>query len=203
MKRFIKVFVMILFILLMTGCKESEPVNKKDNNHINELPTEYKNIIGDKKVYITSIGQSIDIENLGVYLNRIDGFEFTLDSTLEAKDIENDSILFLVTGCSIKAMTDAGITVNDELNRLKEFANKHTFGTEIIVLHLGGMSRRGSTSDGLIEEAIKTCDLVVYVKSGNDDNFLSTQSNNNKVPYYEIDSIGNMISVVKYFRGDE
>ncbi len=192
----------LLFILLITvigllGCTKDNEIPNEDE-WVFEIPEEYRGIMKDKKVYITSIGQSIDIENFMiniVHLAEDEKYSFTYvyNTELKASEVESSALVFLIVGCSIKAMSDAGITTNSELTRAKEFvALKESGKITLLSWHLGGMSRRGTTSDGLIEVAFAASDINIFVKSGNSDGFLAKISRENEVSMYQITTISSV-----------
>jgi len=112
------------------------------------------------------------------------------DTELKASEVESSSIVFLIVGCSIKAMSDAGITINSELARAEEFVSLKERGKiTLISWHLGGMSRRGTTSDRLIELVFAASDINIFVKSGNSDGLLAKISMENEVAMYQIATI--------------
>ena len=59
----------------------------------------------------------------------------------------------------------------------------------MISWHLGGMSRRGTTSDRLIELVFAASDINIFVKSGNSDGLLAKISIENEVAMYQIATI--------------
>ena len=190
--KYLIIVLIALFLISFTGCKRNE---EKPNNHLSyesNIPSSFEGILKKKKLYITSIGQSFDMGNFMYYLEYLKeeySFEYIDDSLLDAKDVEDDAIVFIFVGCSIKAMQESGLTIESEKARAKDFIDKRNEGKITIVSwHTGGNARRGQTSDGLISEVVKESDLFIFVKEGNDDYFLSDTAVKNNVPLYEIDS---------------
>ena len=191
----IKYLVLILVMLLFVssaGCKET---NEKQNDHLtyeSNIPSSFEGILKKKKLYITSIGQSFDMGNFMYYLEYLKeeySFEYIDDSLLDASDVEDDAIVFIFVGCSIKAMQESGLSIESEEARAQDFINKRNEGKITIVSwHTGGNARRGQTSDALIKKMVKGSDLFIFAKGGNEDFFLSDTAVNNNVPLYEIDS---------------
>ncbi|MDD3171991.1 MAG: DUF6305 family protein [Bacilli bacterium] len=200
-------FLMIILssLFVLTGCQNKDPLPEEEP--IYEIPSEFFGIVQDKKVYITSIGQAIDIENFMIYISHLAetiDFEYVYETEIAAKDIEEGSLVFLIVGCSIKAMSDAGITLDSEIDRANEFVElgKNHKAT-LVSWHLGGTSRRGTTSDGLIEIVFSNSDLNIFVKSGNADNFLSKTSMDNDVPMYQISAISSLTEPLMILFGVE
>lgn len=188
------VFLLMILFIGLAGCTKNSDI-PSDDEWVFAIPEEYRGIMEDKKVYITSIGQSIDIENFMINIvhfaeeEKYD-FNYVYDTELEASEVESSSIVFLIVGCSIKAMSDAGITVNSELARAEEFVSLKERGKiTLISWHLGGMSRRGTTSDRLIELVFSASDINIFVKSGNSDGLLAKISMENEVAMYQIATI--------------
>lgn len=191
------VFIIIILIIGLSGCNKNSEI-PSDDELVFAIPEEFQGIMQNKKVYITSIGQSIDIENFMiniVHLAEEEKYDFTYiyDTELEASEVESSAIVFLIVGCSIKAMSDAGITIHSELTRAEEFVALRESGKiTLISWHLGGMSRRGTTSDGLIEIAFAASDINIFVKSGNSDGFLAKISLDHDVSMYQIATISSV-----------
>ncbi|HKM29630.1 MAG TPA: DUF6305 family protein [Bacilli bacterium] len=196
-KKFNLGLIFILLTIVLFGCKLNTEIPTEDEL-VFAIPEDFQGIMQNKKVYITSVGQSIDIENFMTYIvylaeNIKYDFDYVYDLELEASEIEEDAIVFIIVGCSIKAMSDAGITVNTELARAKEFVALCEKGkTTLISWHLGGMSRRGTTSDDLIEIVFAGSNLNIFVKAGNGDYFLSETSVKNNIPMYQITTISSI-----------
>ena len=176
--------ILIIFVIILFGlaCKDH---NENKNHHYDyesKMPQSLEGILQRKKLYITSIGQSMDMENFLVYLGYLKeeyNFEYIEDSFLDANDV----------GCSIKAMQESGTSVEKEKERAKAFIDLHDEGKiEIVSWHTGGNSRRGATSDALIDLMIRGSDLLIFAKNGNEDLFLSDTAIDNNVPLFEIEA---------------
>lgn len=186
--------ILIIFVIILFGlaCKDN---NENKNHHYDyesKMPQSLEGILQRKKLYITSIGQSMDMENFLVYLGYLKeeyNFEYIEDSFLDANDVEEDAIVFVFVGCSIKAMQESGTSVEKEKERAKAFIDLHDEGKiEIVSWHTGGNSRRGATSDALIDLMIRGSDLLIFAKNGNEDLFLSDTAIDNNVPLFEIEA---------------
>lgn len=202
------ILILIVLLIGLLGCtKNSEIPNEEDL--VFEIPEQYQGIMQDRKIYITSIGQSIDIENFMIHIAHLAAeekysFTYVYDTELVASEVEPSSIVFLIVGCSIKAMSDAGITVNSELARAEEFvALKEQEKITLISWHLGGMSRRGTTSDGLIEIAFAASHINIFVKSGNSDGFLTKTSMDHEIAMYQIATISSVTEPLMLLLGSD
>lgn len=187
-----RLFLFFLFIVLfLSGCVTKEPNNFDNCNSI--FPSEFNNIIGDRPLYLTSLGQSIDIENLIVRLEHYKITNYYRENILKSDSIRNNSVIFLVAGCSMKGLGDAGTNVDNEIQRAHDLlAQKESKNLTIIVFHIGGNERRGATSDRLIDEAFKISNLVIFLESGNKDGYLCEVVNKYELPHVAYSNIGQM-----------
>lgn len=194
--RKIKIFYVLLIIILclfLISCKDNKGNTKIDEDITYDntiFPEEMKGAIKDKKVYITSIGQSQDAtEYKEIVLDNTSYFEYVLDNLLKASDVEEGACVFLFVGCSIKALAASELTIDDELSRAKDYVElAKSKKITLICFHIGGLSRRGATSDQFIKALFPYSSMNIYLDSGNSDKLLSSLSNDNKIPCYEISS---------------
>lgn len=190
--KFLQILILLIIVLLSVSCKSNGENKTHHTEYESNIPESFEGILRKKKLYITSIGQSMDMENFLVYLVFLRdeyNFEYVDDTFLEAKDVEDDSIVFVFVGCSIKALQESGTSVESEKNRAEDFINLRNSGKiEIVSWHTGGNSRRGVTSDALIECMVKGSDLLIFAKNGNEDLFLSDIAIDNNVPLYEMEA---------------
>lgn len=195
--------LIFLFVLLLmsSGCSIVENIpNEEETSAYMQFPPEMSGILKDKKIYVTSIGQSIDMENFVSRYNKM--LEFESNSYLEAKDVEDGSIVFIFVGCSIKVLEDSESTLENETRRMNDFIDaKNENKLSIISFHLGGVSRRGASSDSLIKLAFSNSFFNIYVQSGNNDKFLSNTSINNNIPCLEVLSAVSLESPLKKMLG--
>lgn len=199
-----KLILMLLLVLTLAGCKR--PIIKEPPEYNNDVfPKEYYQILADKKVYLTSFGQSIDVDDLDFAMRSVDGLEYKRDDYLEVGDISDDAVLIIVVGCSVKGLLEAGISISEEsLRALAIFNQKENKNLTIISFHIGGPSRRGSTSDGLIEEIFSKSDFNIFYSEGNFDEKLSLISHNYNVKAFRYDSPNQLLVVLKnLFFGEE
>ena len=191
-KKILLIIIVMLFMFSFIACKSDEKEPVHHSTYESNIPSSFDGILKKKKLYITSIGQSFDMGNFMYYLEYLKeeyNFEYIDNSLLSASEVEDDAIVFIFVGCSIKAMQESGLTLESEKTRASEFLKKRNEGKITIVSwHTGGNSRRGATSDDLIAYVLAGSDLFIYAKNGNEDYFLSDTAINNNVPLYEIDS---------------
>lgn len=186
-------FIILLTILLASCNKKKQDVDEPNNRNTKDntvFPEEMRSVLYNKKVYITSIGQSSDMsEYKEVVLDNIDYLDYTMDSLLKPSSVEKGGVVLLFVGCSIKALAASELTIDDELSRASEYVKmSEDNDITLICIHIGGASRRGATSDQFINALFPNSNMNIYLDKGNSDNLLSDLSNNNKVPCYEISS---------------
>lgn len=191
-QKYILIIIMIFLILFCSSCKKKPEEIVHHDEYESNIPTEFNGILKEKKLYLTSIGQSPDMNNFLVFLNYVkEDYDINyIDNTeLLASEVEDGSIVFIFVGCSIKALQESGVSVEEEKKRAQDFIKKHNDGLITIVSwHTGGNPRRGVTSDMFTELMLDGSDLFIFVKTGNSDSFLSDTAINKKVPLYEIET---------------
>jgi len=130
-----------------------------------------KSPIADKPAFLTSAGQSADIEMAKVLLDR-GKVPYKADTKVVAGALNGSGAksLVIAIGGSSKGLGAAGVSADVELARIKAVvAEAKKLGMKIVGLHIGGESRRGELSDGFIKEIVPLCDYVIVVAEGNKD----------------------------------
>jgi len=153
-------------------------------------PWNLKAPIAAKPVFLTSIGQSADIEMIKVLLNR-SKIEFKDDTAIAPKALASTGAktLVLAIGGSSKGLGAAGISAEAELERAKAlFAEAKKLGMRIIGLHIGGDARRGELSDKFIAISVPVCDYVIIVADGDKDGLFAKLCGT-KIPLDKVDKI--------------
>ena len=120
---------------------------------------------------LTSIGQSADVEMVKILLTR-SKLAFALDGQVKAQALAGAKAktLVLTIGGSSKGLGAAGISADAELDRAKALiAEARRLGMKIIGVHVGGEARRGELSDKFISATVPSCDYVIVVAEGNQD----------------------------------
>ena len=207
--RIIIVLLVLVLSIFLIACKKDVDVDKNKDKEITYddtvFPEEMKASLKGKKVYVTSIGQSKDIEEYKeVVLDNVDYFTYEVNNFLEASDVDDDSAVLLFVGCSIKALAASELTLDDEIARANAFVSKCRRGKiSLICIHIGGLSRRGATSDQLIESLFPYANMNIYLSSGNEDGLLSDLSHKNNVYAYEITTTLELIKATELlFKGE-
>ncbi len=196
---------MFLFVVIgSVSCKKQPVSTSVTPGDFSTFPEEMKGLIKDKKIYLTSIGQSADMEHFIYIADELKLFSYSSDATYDATDIEEGSVLFAFVGCSIKGLEESGITIDEEKARASKLAKaskEHHF--TLISFHLGGAARRGTTSDKMIGIMFASSTFNIFAVSGNADAFLSTTSTDNAVPCYSLETSYSLESPLKLMLGVE
>jgi len=131
--------------------------------------------IAAKPAFLTTVGQSADIEMVKVLLDR-GAVPYTANAQAKAGDLATSGAktLVVVLGGSTKGLGAAGISAESELDRAKALlAEAKKLGMTVIGVHVGGEARRGQLSDRFIQAAVPSCQYVVVVAEGDKDGFLT------------------------------
>lgn len=195
--------ITVLLLCIITSCKkEDDTTTIKIIN--DQFPSEFNSYIKDKNIYVTSIGQDAEMIKFQITtLEKQDLFDYTIDSFLDAGDVLEGSVVFIFVGCSVKALGESGLTLQDEMSRANDFIERQKRGEiSIIALHTGGADRRGSTSDQFISKIFSNSNMNIYVDKGNYDNMLAEISANNNIPAYQIISSTALTDTIKLLYGE-
>ena len=138
-------------------------------------PSALKAPIAARPAFLSTVGQSADIEMVKVLLDR-SGVPHTDNAQAKAGDLapSGAKTLVLVLGGSTKGLGAAGISADAELERARLLiAEAKKLGMTIIGMHVGGEARRGQLSDRFIQAAVPACQYLVVVADGDKDGFIS------------------------------
>ena len=174
--------VLVAMLIVLSACQPTvqPPLYQPQST----LPEMARGLVYGKKLYLTSIGQALDIETLASSMNTLQDISYTMDNLLNASEVEEGSVVFITVGCSFKALTESGLTKESEGERAQQFIDRADRGEITLVSwHIGGIARRGATSDSLVEMLFKQSDLVLFTEAGNRDLFLSDWAIAGGVPY--------------------
>jgi hypothetical protein len=166
-------------------------------------PYNLKSPIADKPAFLTSAGQSADIEMVKVLLDR-SKMPYKADSQAKAGAIKaaGSKSLVVAIGGSSKGLGAAGISPDLELARAKDLvAEARKLGLKVIGVHVGGEGRRGELSDKFILGMVPLCDYVIVVSEGNQDGLFTKLCAQAKIPLDSVDKISKVMDpLAKAFR---
>ena len=125
--------------------------------------------IAELPVILTSAGQSIDLYVVQTLLKKGE-VECEIKELLTAEELKNYKTLVLALGGSAKGLAAAGVTLEEELERIRSLISEaEKQEMTIITLHIGGSSRRGKVSDQFLPDALMAADAAVIVSEGDFD----------------------------------
>ncbi len=154
--KFIRVLVMIAFGALLITPLYSQSKEKFE-----------------QPILITSAGQSADVTMAAMLCKKVN-LNAKAVNRATAADVKDAKTLMIVPGFSSKGLGAAGISREQEMDRVKEvIAAAQKQKMRIIVLHIGGKPRRGQQSDDFNKLCAEASQYMIVVKQGNDDNFFS------------------------------
>lgn len=180
-------------------------------------------------VLTTSAGQSADINTLNVILQQAGvkydycdvptveminngvglggkesgkGFHVEIKTDLEKfkNGVPYKTIIFAI-GASLKGMGASGLTVNDEIKRLKGII-KYCIENDIFIIavHAGGDSKRGakgSDNEKMIDVITPNADYIIVVKDSNKDGRFTNISKPKKIPLSEVKYALGIVELMK------
>lgn len=110
------------------------------------------------------------------------------------------TVIFAI-GASLKGMGASGLTVDDEVNRLKKIIelckSQKIF---IIAVHVGGASKRGasgSDNERMIDAVAPFADYLVAAADSNKDGRFTSIAKKNNIPFTEIKYALGLVDIVK------
>ncbi len=100
------------------------------------------------------------------------------------------TIVFAI-GASLKGMGASGLTVDQEISRLKDLIDYSKENKmSIVAIHVGGVSTRGnpgSDNEKMIDAVAPYADLIIVTADGNKDGRFTTISEKTEIPLVEVD----------------
>lgn len=154
---------------------------------------EFDNSVISGSVLLTSVGQSADSSMMEALLKKV-GVEYTLNNTATADDLGAYGTVVVVAGASTKGLGAAGISTDDEMARAEALlAACKEAGKPVVMVHIGGESRRGSLSDQFTQVVMDNADYMVVVADGDKDGFFSNYAANG-TPLTLVKSLANVVT---------
>ena len=157
-------------------------------------------------VLITSCGQSPGVNMVNALFMRLkleaEPKAYDMDPLASAELLKTAKeggvpyrSLIIVMGASLKGMGAAGISIDDEIDRVKELIQEaRSQGITIIGSHIEGMKRRaqgaapGDNTDELSIDAVAPdSDLLLINKEGNEDHRFSRIADEKNIPLIEVE----------------
>ena len=124
-------------------------------------------------VLITSAGQSADVLMVKILADKA-GISFIFEKIAPVALLDSVNSVIIVSGGSSKGLGAASIDKEDELNRIQSLIQAaKAKKLPVIVVHVGGKSRRGELSDYFNKPVAENADHLIVVKEGDHDAFFS------------------------------
>lgn len=144
-------------------------------------------------VLITSAGQSADVTMAGMLCKKA-GIAATVNAKAAAGDLGDAKTLIIVPGFSSKGLGAAGISREQEMERVTELlAAAKAKKVKVMMLHLGGKPRRGAQSDDFNKASAEASAAMIVVKQGDEDGFFSTLAASKKIPIELVEKIAEAV----------
>lgn len=157
----------------------------------------------NEKVLLTSAGQSADTKLVGMVLKKAQ-IQTLENNSAKSSDLTGISTLIIVPGFSSKGLGAAGISQDQEMNRVKELitAAKQK-NIPILCLHVGGNARRKGQSDDFNKYVGEASKEMIIVKQGDEDKFFSDIAKQKNIPITLVDKIVDISEPLKKLFGKQ
>jgi hypothetical protein len=148
----------------------------------------------EQPVLVTSAGQSADVTIAGMLFKKAN-IPAKAAPMAKPSDLEGISTLVIVAGFSSKGLGAAGVSREQELDRVKSIlAAARQKNLKIVTLHIGGKGRRGTQSDDFSRMSAEVSSYLLVVKQGDEDQFFSKIASEKKVPIELVDKIADAVA---------
>jgi len=143
----------------------------------------------EQPVLISSAGQSADVKLVQLLVNKqkLDS-KTVLMATPD--DLNGIKTLIVVPGFSSKGLGAAGISQQQEFERVKTLIEKaNALKIPIVMVHIGGNARRKGQSDAFNQFVADNSKQMIVVRQGDEDGFFTQIANSKKIPLALVDKI--------------
>lgn len=201
MKTLTRILALMLMLTTLTAFAASPNPDyvfrtSKDSRVVTENG-EFDKALLQKPVLVTSIGQSADVSMLDALLKKV-GAEYTFNATASAEELANYKTVIIAAGASSKGLGAAGISQEDEIARaeaMMKVAEENEI--TVILMHLGGASRRGTLSDRFSDMVLEKSAYIIMVEDGNQDSKFTEAAVEKQVPITLLSTIADAMTVLK------
>jgi hypothetical protein len=142
-----------------------------------------------QQILISAAGQSADTKLVGMVIKKLN-LDVKENNNAKPNDLNGIKTLIIVPGFSSKGLGAAGISQEQEMNRVKELitaANQKNI--PIICIHIGGNARRKGQSDDFNKYVSENSKYLIIVKQGDEDKFFTNIASQNKIPIKLVEKI--------------
>ena len=140
-------------------------------------------------ILISSAGQSADVKLVKMLAQKQ---QLNANTILMAKpaDLSGVKSLIIVPGFSSKGLGAAGISQQDEMDRVQALVKAaNEMKIPIILVHIGGNARRKGQSDAFNQLVGDNSKYMIVVKQGDEDGFFTAISKAKNIPLTLVDKI--------------
>jgi hypothetical protein len=140
-------------------------------------------------VLISSAGQSADVKLVSLLASR-EKLEAVTIPMASGEDLADVKTLIIVPGFSSKGLGAAGISQEQEMDRVQALLDAARIAkVPIILVHVGGSARRQGQSDAFNALVGKNSRHMIVVSQGNEDNFFSDIASAGNIPLELVENI--------------
>jgi hypothetical protein len=152
-------------------------------------------------VLLSAAGQSADVAMAGMLFKKA-GIPATVAPLAKPADLQGRKTLVLVPGFSPKGLGSAGLDKAQEMARVQALlAAARASNLPVLVLHIGGKSRRGAQSDEFTRAVTAAAASLVVVEAGNADRFFTTVAAERRIPIEIVQRMADVTgAVARLFR---
>ena len=143
----------------------------------------------EQPVLISSAGQSADVKLVKMLAQR-QKLDANTVLMATAADLEGVKTLIIVPGFSSKGLGAAGVSQQEELERVEmliKAANEKKI--PIVMIHIGGNARRKGQSDSFNKLVAENSKAMIVVSQGDEDGFFTTISKSKGIPLTLVEKI--------------
>jgi hypothetical protein len=143
----------------------------------------------EQPVLISSAGQSADVKLVKMLAQRQ---QLNANTILMAKasDLTGIKTLIIVPGFSSKGLGAAGVSQQEEFDRVQALVKAaNDLKIPIVMIHIGGNARRKGQSDSFNQLIADNSKVMIVVKQGDEDGFFTTISKTKKIPLTLVEKI--------------
>lgn len=149
-----------------------------------------------QQILISAAGQSADTKLTGMVFKKLK-LDIKENNNAKPNDLSGIKTLVIVPGFSSKGLGAAGISQEQEMNRVKELvvaANQKNI--PIVCVHIGGNARRKGQSDDFNKYVAENSKYIIVVKQGDEDKFFSSIASQKNIPMKLVEKISDISNPV-------
>jgi hypothetical protein len=143
----------------------------------------------EQPVLISSAGQSADVKLVKMLAQR-EGLNATTVLMARSSDLTGVKTLIIVPGFSSKGLGAAGVSQQEEYDRVQALVKAaNELKIPIVMLHIGGNARRKGQSDSFNKLVAENSKYMIVVRQGDEDGFFTAISKEKNIPLILVDKI--------------